>query len=142
MTVWHECGRNSLVSLLLFCGLLVPIRGGAQDILTTAERVISVQRGSSAIITVPDTLLRVLVADPAVAEAVVIPPRQLVVNAIRHGIETPDRRKKAGKASTGLIAVDITMLEGQVQVTVSDAGGLSGLQNIAVSVTNGRALAG
>lgn len=98
VTVWHGGDRRShriqrvgdalvracrgpLVSLLLYCGLLVPIRGGAQQIRTAADTVISVQRGSLAIITVPDTLLRVLVADPTVAETVVIPPRQLVVNA-------------------------------------------------------------
>lgn len=102
MTVWHGGDRSSqriqrvgdalvracrgpLVSLLLYCGLLVPIRGGAQQIRTAADTVISIQRGSSAIITVPDTLLRVLIADPTVAETVVIPPRQLVVNAMSVG---------------------------------------------------------
>ncbi len=77
--------RGRLVALVLLCGLLVPIRGGAQQIQTAADTVISVQRGSSAVISVPDTLLRVLVADPAVAEAVVIPPRQLVLNALSVG---------------------------------------------------------
>ena len=101
MTVSHGCDRirhgiqwvgalvrarrGRLTGLLLLCALLVPIPGTAQQIQTASDSVISVQRGSSAIITVPDTLLRVLIADPTVAEAVVIPPAQLVLNALSVG---------------------------------------------------------
>jgi pilus assembly protein CpaC len=95
MKGWQEQARTSLGvgrrgvrascirlgGLSVLCGLLVPIPGAAQLIQTTPDTVISVQRGSSALITMPDTLLRVSVSDPAVAEAVVIPPRQLVINA-------------------------------------------------------------
>ena len=63
-----------------------------------------------------------LLVDRAVIDVIGDPIRQLVVNAVRHGIETPDERTAAGKATTGLIAVDIELLEGQLQVTVSDDG--------------------
>jgi pilus assembly protein CpaC len=69
----------------LLAGLVLPAHGGAQLIQTAADTSIAVQRGSSAIVTVADTLLRVSVADPEVLEAVVIPPRQLVLNAISVG---------------------------------------------------------
>jgi pilus assembly protein CpaC len=72
------------VALLGAVGV-IPSPVAAQFVQTAADTLIAVQRGSSAIITVPDTLLRVSVADPAVLEAVVIPPRQLVLNAMTVG---------------------------------------------------------
>ena len=65
--------------------LLTPALADAQTIQTAADTAIALQRGSSGIITVPDTLLRISVADPEVLEAVVIPPRQLVLNAVSVG---------------------------------------------------------
>lgn len=59
----------------------VPTYVHGQQFSTSPDSVLTVQRGSSVIISVPDTLVRVSVADPEVAEAVPIPPRQLVVNA-------------------------------------------------------------
>jgi pilus assembly protein CpaC len=79
-----EIGRGILIALLV-AAALIPHPGAGQQIQTVADTVISVQRGSSAIILVPDTLLRVSVADPEVLEAVVIPPRQVVLNAMRVG---------------------------------------------------------
>jgi pilus assembly protein CpaC len=76
---------RGLLALPLLVGLLAPALTSAQVIQTSADTAIAVQRGSSAIITVPDTLLRVSVADPEVLEAVVIPPRQLVLNAMTVG---------------------------------------------------------
>jgi pilus assembly protein CpaC len=73
--------RGWPLALTLLVASLVPGSGSAQQIQTSADTVIAVQRGSSAIVTVADTLLRVSVADPEVLEAVVIPPRQLVLNA-------------------------------------------------------------
>lgn len=63
-----------------------------------------------------------ILIDRAIIDVIGDPVRQLVVNAIRHGIETPERRKAAGKPATGLVAVDVTLLDGHVQVTVSDDG--------------------
>jgi len=54
---------------------------GQENIQTDAEGVITISRGSTAIVTRPDSITRVSVADPDVADPVVIPPNQVLVNA-------------------------------------------------------------
>lgn len=49
--------------------------------------------------------------------------RQLIVNAVVHGIEYPDDRVNAGKSSTGIVSVSITNDDQHVTVEVSDDGG-------------------
>ncbi len=49
--------------------------------------------------------------------------RQLIVNAVVHGIEYPDDRVKAGKSSTGVVNVVIANDEQHVTIEVSDDGG-------------------
>jgi pilus assembly protein CpaC len=61
-------------------GLLVPDLA-AQQVLTEPERVITVARGSSALLTRPTNLERVSIADPEIAEAVVISPTEILINA-------------------------------------------------------------
>ncbi len=63
-----------------------------------------------------------ILIDRAIIDVIGDPVRQLVVNAIRHGIEIPERRRAVGKPTTGLVAVDVTITDGHVQVTVSDDG--------------------
>jgi len=96
---------------------VIPARGDAQFVQTGADTVISVQRGSSAIITVPDTLLRVSVADPAVLEAVVIPPRQLVLNAVSVGSTSLILwgRGEASQMFTVEVTADLASLERQLR---------------------------
>ena len=48
--------------------------------------------------------------------------RQLIVNAVVHGIEYPDDRVKAGKPSTGVVTVRITNDDQYVTVQVTDDG--------------------
>lgn len=105
------------VMLLLCAGALAPTRGGAQQVQTMPDSVISVQRGSSAIVTVADTLLRVSVADPAVAEAVVIPPRQLVVNAVSVGSTSLILwgRNEVSRLFTVEVTADLASLERQLR---------------------------
>jgi pilus assembly protein CpaC len=106
-----------LQSLLLLGALLVPVAGGAQQIQTNSDGVISVQRGSSAIITMPDTLLRVSVADPALIEAVVLPPRQLVVNAMSVGSTSLILwgRNEVSQLFTVEVTADLASLERQLR---------------------------
>lgn len=52
-----------------------------EDIRTEAERVVTVSRGSTAILTWTDSIRRISVSDPEIAEPVVIPPNQVLVNA-------------------------------------------------------------
>ncbi|MDH3224454.1 MAG: type II and III secretion system protein family protein [Gemmatimonadota bacterium] len=56
-------------------------RGEAQQVLIQPDRVINVARGGSALLTEPRDLERVSVGDDAIAEAVVLPPRQILLNA-------------------------------------------------------------
>ena len=48
--------------------------------------------------------------------------RQLVVNAVTHGIEDPDTRVTAGKAAHGTVKVSVSRNEQHVQVVVADDG--------------------
>lgn len=48
--------------------------------------------------------------------------RQLVVNAVAHGIEAPDRRTAIGKASHGQVKVSLSRDEQHLQIIVSDDG--------------------
>jgi len=102
---------------LAVLALLLPSGGAAQFIQTGADTVIAVQRGSSAIITVPDTLLRVSVADPGVLEAVVIPPRQLILNAVSVGSTSLIvwGRGEASQLFTVEVTADLASLERQLR---------------------------
>ncbi|MBT8489048.1 MAG: pilus assembly protein N-terminal domain-containing protein [Gemmatimonadetes bacterium] len=109
--------RLAALALVLLAGALAPIEMAAQQVQTAADSVISVQRGSSAIITVADTLLRVSVADPAVAEAVVIPPRQLVVNAASVGSTSLILwgRNEVSRLYTVEVTADLASLQRQLR---------------------------
>jgi two-component system chemotaxis sensor kinase CheA len=50
------------------------------------------------------------------------PLRHLLVNAVDHGIESSMKRVEAGKPATGTIRVGSRLVEGQVEITVSDDG--------------------
>ena len=56
-------------------------RVSGQQVLTQPDRVITVARGGSALLTEPRDLERISVGDDAIAEAVVLPPRQILLNA-------------------------------------------------------------
>lgn len=53
---------------------------GQADIRTESEEVITISRGSTAILTWNDSITRISIADPNVAEPVVIPPNQVLIN--------------------------------------------------------------
>lgn len=60
--------------------------------------------------------------DRQVLERIADPLRHLLVNAIEHGIESPDRRVSAGKSPTGTVTVQATVAEGHLSLTVEDDG--------------------
>jgi Flp pilus assembly secretin CpaC len=53
-----------------------------------AEDVVRVARGQSALLLQPTTAVRVSIADPRIADAVVINPREVLVNGIALGTTT------------------------------------------------------
>ncbi|HSH75169.1 MAG TPA: pilus assembly protein N-terminal domain-containing protein [Longimicrobiales bacterium] len=68
---------GAMVVLLALPSVLV----GQVDIRTESEDVVTISRGSTAILSLTDSITRISIADPEVAEPVVIPPRQVLVNA-------------------------------------------------------------
>jgi len=62
-----------------------PELAGAQQVLSQAERTISVARGASALLTRPTALERVSISDEQIANASVISPREILLNGINVG---------------------------------------------------------
>lgn len=60
--------------------------------------------------------------DRRLLEAVVDPMRQLVRNAVAHGIETPEARRAAGKPGSGTLRLAVTQRAGVLGLTVEDDG--------------------
>lgn len=72
------------VSLALAATLQASMAMG-QQVLSTPERVITVVRGTSVLLQVPGVLERVSIADPEIADAIVLPPGEVMVNAMSIG---------------------------------------------------------
>ncbi len=78
--------RVLVVALLVgVMGLATPRDVHGQYILSNPEGVITLARGTSALIQYPGELTRVSVTDPAVAEAVVMSPTEVLINGIGLG---------------------------------------------------------
>ncbi|HEY6863771.1 MAG TPA: Hpt domain-containing protein [Burkholderiales bacterium] len=60
--------------------------------------------------------------DRSVLERITAPFEHLLRNAITHGIETPDKRRAAGKADIGEIRLELTQESNEVQIVFSDDG--------------------
>ncbi len=60
--------------------------------------------------------------DRQVLDKISDPVRQLIVNAVNHGIESPGDREAAGKAATGVISVELARRGASFEVVVSDDG--------------------
>lgn len=60
--------------------------------------------------------------DRRILDALVDPLRQLVRNAVAHGIETPEERIASGKPRTGELALTIVQRAGTLTVSVEDDG--------------------
>jgi chemotaxis protein histidine kinase CheA len=61
--------------------------------------------------------------DRQVLDKISDPVRQLIVNALNHGIELPSIREAAGKPATGVISVSLARRGGSFEVVVTDDGG-------------------
>ena len=60
--------------------------------------------------------------DRAILDRLSDPLLHLVRNAVDHGLETPDARRNAGKATTGRIVVDARREKDHIRVAVTDDG--------------------
>jgi len=76
--------------------------------------------------------------DKTVLEKIGDPMVHLVRNAIDHGLETPDRRRAAGKSETGTLTLDAHHEGGNIIVRISDDGaGLNRERIVAKAVERG-----
>jgi chemotaxis protein histidine kinase CheA len=62
------------------------------------------------------------VADRQVLERLSDPIRQLLVNAIHHGVETVEERNAAGKPRTALVALRVQVKDNKLELVVEDDG--------------------
>jgi pilus assembly protein CpaC len=97
----------------LFMGLMIPKQLGGQRILTEPEAAITLARGTSALIDYPGELTRVSVADPAVAEAVILSPQEVLLNGLGLGATSLFLWDSAG--SRRLYSVEVTADVGTLQ---------------------------
>ncbi len=91
-------------------------RGEAQQVLIQPDRVINVARGGSALLTEPRDLERVSVGDDAIAEAVVLPPRQILLNARAVGTTSllVWREGEAARLYEVQVSADVAALQTQL----------------------------
>jgi pilus assembly protein CpaC len=80
----HRSVRGFALALLA-AALWAPAAGAQETIQTESQGVISISRGATAVITRPDSLTRVSIADPNIADYVPFPPNQIVINGISVG---------------------------------------------------------
>lgn len=97
----------------LLMGLLIPNRVTGQRITTEPEAAITLALGTSGLIDYPGELTRVSVADPAVAEAVVLSPQEVLLNGIGLGSTSLFLWDSAG--SRRLYSVEVTADVGALQ---------------------------
>ncbi|UDL06402.1 chemotaxis protein CheA [Marinobacter sp. CA1] len=78
--------------------------------------------------------------DKGLIEKLVDPLTHLVRNSIDHGIETPDRRRAAGKPEQGTIVISASQRGGSIVIAISDDGaGLNRERILAKARENGLA---
>lgn len=111
--------------------LLAPLLGfwpadlaGQEDIQIEPERVVTVSRGSTAILTRPDSIRRISVSDPAIAEPVVIPPNQVLINARQVGSTSVViwGRSNIPQLYTFEVTADIASIQRQLNELFPEAG--------------------
>jgi len=110
----------ALTAILLFPSVM----SGQESIRTEAEEVITISRGSTAILTWNDSITRISIADPAVAEPVVIPPNQVLINANTPGSTSLViwGRSFVPRMYTVEVTADIASLQRQIDELFPDAG--------------------
>ncbi|MCZ8333763.1 MAG: chemotaxis protein CheA [Rhodobacteraceae bacterium] len=61
--------------------------------------------------------------DRTIIERLADPLTHMVRNAVDHGIESPDRRRAAGKPETGTVRIEAQHRSGRILIVISDDGG-------------------
>jgi pilus assembly protein CpaC len=110
-------GGGLVVALAVWSG-----PAAAQQVLTQPTRVVSVGRGTSALITAVLPAERVALGDPSVADAIVMSPTEILVNGLQVGTTSLLVWDRAGRVTMYTIEVspDIGGLERQVRTLFPD----------------------
>ncbi len=117
--------RAAPLGLLLLSGLLLPAALEAQeDIRTEAEQVITISRGSTAVMTRTDSIRRISIADPEIADLVLNPPNQVLINGISPGSTSLIVWGAATipRIYTIEVTADVASLQRQIDELFPDAG--------------------
>ena len=115
--------------LTLLCAmaalLMLPnVAIGQVNVQTDSEGVITISRGSTAILTHPDSITRISIADPEIADPVVIPPAQVLVNANTPGSTSLViwGRNDVAQMYTIEVTADVASLQRQIDELFPGAG--------------------
>jgi pilus assembly protein CpaC len=95
-------------------GLVVAGSAAAQAL--TAQEVVRVARGQSALLSQPSPVARVSIADPSIADAVVISPLEVLVNGISLGTTTLIIWDQAGRRR--IYQVEVSVDAGALERTI------------------------
>lgn len=109
--------RAGLLGLAMLA-MLAPMHGLAgQQVLTQPTQVITVSRGASALIRTPSNVVRLSIADPDVADADLVSPREVLVNARTVGTTSVLTWDAADRVTIFSIVVtpDIGALRSQIE---------------------------
>ena len=120
--MWGTLDTKSGVRLGATCMLALatvataPVTAEGQQVLTQPDRVITLARGSSALLTEPRDLERISIGDDLIAEAVVLPPRQIMLNAKTVGTTSllVWREGEAARLYEVQVTADVAGLESQL----------------------------
>jgi len=74
---WRWCFASALIASIL-AGSARPVE--AQRVVRAPEQIVSVSKGASALLVNPTAIQRFSIGDPAVAEAVVVSPTEILIN--------------------------------------------------------------
>jgi pilus assembly protein CpaC len=80
--------RWSLSVAAVAAAATLPVSAHAQRVVSQPQQVISVSRGASALLVNPSNIVRITIGDPAVADANVVSPTEVVVNGKTLGSTT------------------------------------------------------
>ncbi|HSJ13182.1 MAG TPA: type II and III secretion system protein family protein [Longimicrobiales bacterium] len=108
----------ALLALSLLAAGLLPAGLEAQRVITQSTRTINVARGGSALVQTTDAIARISVADPEIADPVLISPREIMINARTVGTTTLllwDRNERVEMMSI-VVTPDIGALQRQIEI--------------------------
>jgi pilus assembly protein CpaC len=113
MLLMRKPGRLALLALMPMMALFLPGELRGQRILTESEQVITVAKGKSALTVHNAALQRVTVADPEIADPVIVSARELVVNGKAIGTTSMIVWGEGGQ--TTLYTVEVTADAAQIE---------------------------